>query len=242
MINVVAVDDQKYHLSLVSELLNDHQEINLVGTARTDVELFRLLKHNDIDVVLLDVEMPSSRGKDGTQIAKELLAVDDNIKIICLSINTQSHVLRLLLENIKVHGYLDKNETDKEEIIDSIYSVIENPSAIPFISQNLKKKVKRILNDVDVPVGIASLTKREKEILPFIAKGMSNGEIVMEIVNQTKKQLSVKTIDNHRTNIYQKLECSNAAQVGELYFNYVRLHSDDTDEVPNFKKEGRLPK
>ena len=236
-IKILIVDDQKYHNSSMQTALSSNDNITVIGTATNDKVMYQLLKSRLVDIILLDVELPRTKSKDGIQIAQELkdrMSPYKSIKIVALSMNTQSMVIRKLLIDIGVEGYLDKNESDLIAIVDALHRVQRNED-LPVISENLRKKVQRLNSNKMEPLGIETLTKREKIVLPFIAQGRTNVEIA-EILESTEgKRLSEKTVGKHRENIFSKLDCSNSAQVAHHYFDHTRLHSDSDDELPNFK-------
>lgn len=236
-INILIVDDQEYHNSMLSNIFKSDRRLVIVGTAINDREMSHILSSVHVDLILLDVELPRSKSKDGIRIAQELKKTASrfkNLKILCLSMNTQSHVLRSLIIDIGVEGYLDKNESNFDDITNAIIQVIEGNS-FPVLSLGLRKKVDRMRSGRNLDQGITNLTKREKEILPHIAGGLTNDEISSELTRVQQKRVSEKTIGKHRENIYQKLECNNAAQVSKVYFNFTRLHGDSEDELPQFK-------
>lgn len=240
-IHVIVVDDQAYHNSVTRDMLSHYPSITVLGSARNDREMYKLIHaHKDcLDVILLDVEMPGEHSKDGTEIATEILNMPElkALKILCLSINTQMHVLRLLLKEIGVHGYLDKHEVSGTELVKGIVAVYEGRN-LPFVNTGLRKKVRQIFETKEMDRGIDVLTRRERQIVPFIAQGLNNEEISECLLAQkmSDRLISLKTVDAHRGNIYQKLDCSNAAKVAEVYFNRMRLHGDSVAELPNFKK------
>lgn len=236
-LNLLIVDDQKYHNSSMKVALSLHEGICVIGTAINDKEMYHILQTRPIDIILLDVELPRTKSKDGLQIAHELKAPNSRyktIKIIALSMNTQSMVLRKLLIDIGIEGYLDKNQSEIDDIVNALKRVQLN-GEIPVISENLRKKVQRLrLNRIEL-VGMETLSSREREILPLIAQGKANVEIAQILESNGGKGISEKTVGKHRENIYSKLDCSNSAQVAHHYFNRTRLHSDSDDELPSFK-------
>jgi DNA-binding NarL/FixJ family response regulator len=242
-IYVIVVDDQEDHNSATRPMLAHYPTIVVLGSARNDKEMYKLIQAHSksLNVILLDVEIPGDYSKDGTEIATEILNNSrlKQIKILCLSVNTQMHVLRLLLKKIGVHGYLDKHEVDGNELVEGIRSVHEGGGSMPFVNVGLRKKMKQIFEHNELEIGIDLLTRRERQIVPFIAQGLSNEEVCHKLFENdlSDRLISTKTADVHRGNIYQKLDCSNAAQVAEVYFNRMRLHGDSIDELPNFKKE-----
>lgn len=222
MRNIVIVDDQTLFLESMREMFNQSDEYTCVGIAHGEDELLPILTEYDVDVILLDVEISGEYGKDGREIAEMLKKSEDyrNIKILSMSVNTQSTIIRDLLQRIGVDGYLVKTNSGKETIFKAIETIL---SGSIYTSPSLINKTKRILQ-------IETLTKRELEILKLIVKGKTNAEIADELY------IAHKTVDNHRQNIYRKMNCKNFAELAEQYYRYAFLQ-DFEYELPNYKKE-----
>ena len=99
MIRVVIVDDQTLFLESMKDMFSTNKEYTFVGMARGEKELFPMLEKEDVDVILMDVEIPSSLGRDGIELAQVLKSSPKykSIKLISMSVNTQSYVIRVLL-------------------------------------------------------------------------------------------------------------------------------------------------
>lgn len=222
MINVIIVDDQTLFLESMKDMFSLNTDYSCVGIAHGEDELFPLLHEHDVHVILLDVEISSNYGKDGIQIARMLKTTPkySAIKVISMSVNTHSYVIRTLLEEIGVDGYIDKSHCSKATMFEAIKTVL---SGSIYTSPSLIEKAKRILK-------IETLTKREKEILILIIQGKTNGEIADLLI------ISAKTVDNHRQSIYDKMKCKNIAMIAEQYYRYAFLHDNEYD-LPNFKKQ-----
>ena len=221
MKNIVIVDDQTLFLESMRELFNQSKEYVCVGIAHGEDELFPILNQYHVDVILLDVEISGEYGKDGREIAEILKKSGEykDIKILSMSVNTQSAIIRDLLQRIGVDGYLVKTNSGKEDIFKAIETIL---SGSIYTSPSLINKTKRILK-------IETLTIREQEILKLIVKGKTNAEIAGELF------VAIKTVDNHRQNIYRKMNCKNLAELAEQYYRYSFLQ-DFEYELPNYKK------
>ena len=239
-IKVLIVDDHVYHNSATADVLSNHDLIEVVGTASNHKEMEEELEHKKVDLILLDIEMPSTKGeKDGKQIARELKSSKKykSIKIVCFTINTQSHILRALIIDIGVEGYLDKHKTDKSILIKTILAVVNEETEFPIVGDlALKKNVNRILKGDEWPHAIQSLSPREREIMPLVAYGRTDEQIEQILRQENIASISFKTVNHHRMNLYRKLDCRNANQVAQIFYDYTRHHNDDIESLPNFKK------
>lgn len=219
-IQLVVVDDQRLFSDLVRHALKDSAEIEVIDTFQKSELLFNFLLGTRIDVVLVDVEIPEKFGLDGFEIAKALKLRFQKMRVISISVNTQSYVIRRLIKEIGVDGFIDKNNS----LVDDLEAIIKIVHQGHFyIDKNLETKALRILE-------IERLTLREKEITQLIVKGQSNSQIAQTL------NISIKTVDNHRQNIFLKLECNKVAELAEKYYRYLYLADDDPKTLPSFKR------
>lgn len=222
MVRVVLVDDQKLFLESMKDMFKTNKEYSFVGMARGEKELFPLLENEKVDVVLMDVEIPSSLGRDGIELAQVLKSSPKykSIKLISMSVNTQSYVIRVLLQEIGVDGYIDKSTCGKETVFKAIDTVL---AGAIYTSPSLKDNANRIL-------GIEKLSDREKQVLAEIINGKTTKEIAESLY------IARKTVDNHRQNIHTKMKCKNVAELAESYYRYAYLQDYEHD-FPNFKRK-----
>ncbi|MEI7597286.1 MAG: response regulator transcription factor [Bacteroidota bacterium] len=202
-IKLLIVDDHQIIIDGLKSLLSTEDFIEIVGEAKNGREAIDLASRIDIDVILMDVDMPIMNGRDATiQIVKNY----PTIKIIILTMFNDKSLFSELIK-AGASGYVLKN-TDKEELIEAIISVSENKtffsSEIPIMI--VKPSTEQILsgstnNSEDLKV----LTDREIQILISIAQGLTNAEI------SKKLYISIRTVDTHRTNLMRKLSIHNVA-------------------------------
>ena len=198
-IRVLLVDDHQLILDGLKSLLKDTGNLVVAGEANNGREAIRLLDILNVDVVLMDIDMPVMNGIDAL---KEIKRIKPPAKVIILSMHIESGMIRNLL-GIGADGYLLKS-TSQEELIRAITKVAEgdkyfsadvtlsllNPSQNTFQSSKLQVEI---------------LTIREEEILKLIAEGFSNKEIGAKLF------ISHRTVDTHRTNLMKKLNANNIA-------------------------------
>lgn len=222
-INVAIVDDQELFLDLTKKSLESSELISVVGAFQTGNAFFSFLQNplsNNVDVILLDVEIPSSFGDDGFEIAQKIRKNHPNMKIISMSVNTQSYVIRKLIHEIKVDSFIDKNKSNLYDLIATIQVVMDGHF---YVEKELEQKALRILD-------IEKLTPRERQIVEMIIKNHSTKKIASIL------KIGLKTADNHRQNIFLKMKCHKVSELAEKYYRYVYLQDYDTKYLPNFKK------
>jgi len=219
-VRIIIVDDQKLMLDLLSLQLENIPEFEVVGTALGEKGMLDLLQAQAVDLVLLDVELPASSGKDGFQLAELLRRDYPTLKIVSISFNTRTATLHRLLEEIGVDGFIDKNDTSVHHLVQAIQMVMGGGI---YTSPNLKSRVEHALE-------ITSLSPKEYEVMKLIALGQTNKQIAQTL------DRSIKTIEIHRTRILQKLKCHNTAEATAVFLKHFFLHQDDPESLPNFKK------
>src|SRR5580658_5057875 len=165
MIKIFIIDDHQMIIEGIHTLVQDQADIEWMGSAKLPEELMAFLAKSQPDVLLMDINLPQKSGLDLCREVKEKYAA---INIIGLSTSDQASVIRKMQEN-GASGYLLK-DASKQEIIMAIQQVNKGKDYVSFsVAEVLKKKT----SDGQLP----ALTKREKEILEYIAEGLTNQEI-----------------------------------------------------------------
>lgn len=203
-IKIMLVDDHQIVIDGISALLNKQKKLEVVAQANNGKEAIALLEKTTVDVILMDVEMPILNGCDATTI---ITTKYPEIKVICLTTHDEQPIVRKMIK-AGAKGYILKN-TDRKTLLDAINTVING--GIYFSSEIhialATANSEFTLQEEDRTSSISNLTEREKEILIEIANGSSNKEIAIKL------NLSVKTVDSHRTNIMKKLDIHNVVSL-----------------------------
>lgn len=198
MIKVAILDDQFIVLNGVQQMLQDNKDMHLSGVYQNKDELMSDIFVNKPDVLLLDIRMPND---EGDTIALYLTKHFPDIKILALTNFDTLHYVKKMLRS-GVLGYLLKN-TDRDTLVNAIKTVYEGDQ---YLEPEIKSK---LLNEFSTAKhsaeSLPSLTKRETEILSLIVKQYSSQEIADHLY------LSLRTVENHRYNLFQKLDVKNVA-------------------------------
>ena len=197
-VRVVIVDDHVMVREGIKQLLEMDGDIMVVGEASDGEEGLRVMEQTDPDVMLLDVNMPKMYGLEVLQKIKES-GIKRNVLILTIH-NEVEYLLRAV--EIGVSGYVLK-DSELAVLRKAIFTVYEGntyiqPSLVPLLQQNLS------LNDEKV--NEEGLTKREMQVLKLIAEGLYNKEIADRLT------ISEKTVKNHVSNIFRKIEVSDRTQ------------------------------
>lgn len=218
-INVLIVDDQNlFAESLKTFIHNYTDDIKVVGIASNGKEALSLWEELKPDLILMDVHMPEM---NGVETSRRLLELDSNLKIIMLSTYDEDEYVRQAL-SYGASGYLLK-DLSPTELIASIRAVNSGVSQIsPKLINNLIKSLHQedqsAIRDLSEQMEwIEKLTKREKEIFTLIATGYDNDQISHELC------ISERTVRNHVSIIYSKLNIENRFQIIQLA-NKIQYH------------------
>ena len=173
-------------------------DMDVVGEAGSGKEAVDLAKALKPDVVVMDVTMPELNGIEATRRIRE---ASPHVRVLALSVHRESVYVREIIR-AGAEGYLLKESADTD-LLAAVRAVAEGHSYLsPEVSGAILKDFrKHVTNPVDL------LTSREREVLQLIAEGKTNKDIAAAL------NLSIYTVDGHRTRIMEKL---NLHSVGEL--------------------------
>ena len=192
LLNIIIIDDHPVVLQGFSFMLRDIPGIRLVETFNDADDGLAYIGRNAVDIVLLDINMP---GKNGIDTCSEIQQLNPACKVIAISnINEHSIIQRMLQAGAA--GYLLKNAS-RDEVVDAIRQVVSGGIGL---SNNVREIIDRVKSG-DLPV----ITRREKEVLHWLAQGLNSVEIGEKIF------ISPLTVESHRRNLLQKFKVANVA-------------------------------
>lgn len=195
-IQLLVADDHAILRDGVVSLLKTEKDFNVACTAAGGYDVLELVAKHEIDVCLLDINMP---GLDGIETAKLILRRKPEIKIIMLTTYNDREIISELV-HIGVSGYLLKN-SDREELVEAINKVMKGRH---YFSEEVEKIILEGLTEKKSTEAVP-LTERELEILQLLAKEYTNDKIAAEL------HISYRTVETHRKNIMQKTKANNLA-------------------------------
>lgn len=204
---ILIVDDHQLVIDGLKGLLNTFYDYEVVGEANNGEEAIRYFEALSPHVILMDIDMPIL---SGIQATKEIKKLNDEVKIIIISMHNDKPVINKLVK-IGADGYLLKN-TSSDEIKIALNTVV---SGQKYFSDDVKEILKneRKNDNVGQPV-MESLTLREVEIIELVAEGLTNKEIGEKLF------ISHRTVDTHRTNLMKKLGVTNVAGLIRFAFKH----------------------
>lgn len=199
----------------IKQLLEFDGSMKVIAEASDGIECLEKLKNVKPDILLLDINMPNMNGID---VLKELKEKNDPLKVLILTVHSEVEYLVKAVD-IGANGFILK-DSGSTELKQAINAVIDEgsyiqPNLIPALNSRL------INRDMDKEK-LASLTKREVEILTQVACGMFNKEIAVNL------DISERTVKNHISNIFKKIDASDRTQaaVFAIRNNIVNLYEN----------------
>ncbi len=200
-IRVLIADDHPLFRSGMRALLIADQGTELAGEATTGEEAIALAEECQPDVVLMDLQMPDLTGIEAT---RRILRTSPNTRILVVTMFEDDHSVFSAIR-AGARGYVLKG-AKPEEVLRAI-RVVAGGEAIfsPSVATRLIDFFGHLRPEA-LPQSFPELTEREREILDLIAQGRSNAEIARHL------SLSTKTVANHVSNVFSKLQVADRAQ------------------------------
>jgi len=196
MIKVILADDHPVVRDGIRAVFDRKaKNIEIIGEATNGKEVLEMAQKHRVDIYILDIAMPVL---NGIETAERLMKMDPKSKIIMLSIHDEKTFVEKALK-CGARGYILK-ESATEEVIRAIHEIYRgkyflSPGVSKFIVQRTLGKRGHYRRHEE----IATLTRREKEILQLIGEGLTNKEIARQL------NISSNTVHVHRNHIMTKL-------------------------------------
>jgi len=198
-VRVLIADAQTLFRSGLARLLDDDPRVTVIAEAPDGVEAVRRCRDLEPDVVLMDIKMPNL---DGIQATEQIVAACPGIPVLILTtFEADSQVLAALRAGAS--GYVLK-DSDLEALISSILVV---RSGERVLAGPVAERVLGMMTGDATPKDFYDgLTSREIEVLKLIASGAANKQIAYKL------SISEKTVRNHISNMYEKLQLFDRSQ------------------------------
>jgi DNA-binding NarL/FixJ family response regulator len=200
-VRVLIADDHPLFRRGLRSLLDGHDGIAVVAEAATGVEAVTQARAAQPDVAVLDLHMP---GLDGVEATRRIVATSPHVGVLVLTMfDDDDSVFAAMRAGAR--GYLLKG-ADQLEILHAVQAVSRGEAIFgPTVAQRI---IEFFAAPRQAPIASAfpELTERELEVLDHIAAGHSNPDISHDLA------LSPKTVRNHVSNIFTKLQVADRAQ------------------------------
>jgi len=196
MATVVFAEDHPIVREGIRALLTQMTEHEVVAECGDGVAALELVKEHRPDILIIDLRLP---GLDGLDVTRRVHRDFPSTAIVVLSMHSSDSYVSRAFRNGAL-GYVLKN-ADIMELRDAIVSVLNGKR---FISKGLRNRAQREPIPAD---RYELLTTREREILQMVGEGLTMSEISETL------SISIRTVEKHRSNLMQKLEVKNYADL-----------------------------
>ncbi len=200
-------DDHPLFVEGLKMILSGNSRFVIAGIANDGKQLLYLLTQNsNIDLILLDVNMPNLNGLDTIKYIRQSFG---SVKVLMLSAYSDAKVVEQA-KQAGAQGYVLKSSS-KDELSNAIINVVEG-NTIFHVHQEVDQG--DAFKKLDIFLRKYELTKREKEILLYLKQTLTNQQIA------DKLHLSIYTVETHRKNIMQKLQLNSPAALVKFMIEF----------------------
>lgn len=195
---VLIVDDHEIFRTGLRTLLDAQPDIEVLADVSSGPEAITTAADLQPDVVVMDVNMP---GLSGVEATREIVRASPHIGVLILTMQEDDESLLAAIK-AGARGYLLKSESSRE-----IIEAVRLGGGTAVFGQGIAQRVIEYFSSArPSPEAFPELTDREREVLRLIAEGVNNTEIAKQLF------LSPKTVRNHVSNIFSKLQVADRAE------------------------------
>lgn len=191
--SIFIVDDHYMVIEGIRSLLQHENDLEWLGHATSAASCLSFLQQELPDVIFMDVNLPDMSGID---LCREVRTKYPSVWILGLSTFNQQAVIRSMMEQ-GASGYVLKNATKKE--LQTAIAMVR--TGRNYLSLEAAQSLREPQGEIPV------ITRREKEVLQLIAKGLTDTEIAEKLF------VSNATVHTHRKSLIEKLEARNTASL-----------------------------
>jgi DNA-binding NarL/FixJ family response regulator len=205
-IRVLVVDDQELLRTAISSLIDEEDDLQVVGEAADGREAVELVPRLSPDVVVMDVRMPGMDGIEATRHITSRDSANTPRVLILTTFDLDEYVFEALRAGAS--GFTLKNRP-LEELLNAIRVVAQGEALLaPNVTRRLIRHfAERTQAPVKVPNGLNLLTGRERQVLSLVAQGLSNAELGETL------HVSLPTVKTHVSRILTKLGARDRTQL-----------------------------
>jgi len=200
-LRVLMADDHPLFRKGLRTLLDSIPGMSVVGEATTGEAAVAMTLELEPDVVLMDLQMP---GGGGLSAIRQLMARKPDVRVLVVTLFEDDESVFTALK-AGARGYVLK-DADEADVLRAIEAVAQGEAIFsPAIAARLMDYFAATQTSPGA-AALPDLTEREREILALIARGRSNAQIADAL------SISIKTVRNHASNIFNKLQVADRAQ------------------------------
>lgn len=217
MIRVVVADDHHLVRQGIRALLDKADDIEVVGEAQDGQEAVELVERLAPDVLVTDISMPRLNGTETTRQVRTLCKAT---RVVVLSMYADQRLVRQALRNGAGGYVLKRSVTD--ELLLAVRAANRGEAYLsPAVSSSILTDFLGHPQDSEDLEPFDRLSTRERQVLQLIAEGHTNNKIA-EII-----QISVKTVEKHRTSLMTKLNAHDIASLTRMAIKHKLIFLDE---------------
>ena len=207
-IKILLVDDHQIVLDGLTLMLSGQLTFDIVGEAHDGKEALAFLESQEVDIILLDLNMPVLNGYEACKVIKSKFK---EVRVLILSTMSEVRLIKKLIKE-GADGYMLKN-SGQDELTEAISKIMKGGNYYDhrivnaMMKTNIEKKPKS-------SAVLPSLSRREKEILQLIIEEMTTLEIAKKLF------ISNGTVESHRRNMISKMGARNTAGLVSKAYEY----------------------
>jgi DNA-binding NarL/FixJ family response regulator len=217
MIHVILAEDHHLVRQGIRSLLEDAPDITVVAEAENGHEAVHLVRELKPDVLITDINMPRLNGIQAAEQIRELGLVT---RVVILSMHSDPTLIRQALR-CGVKGYLLKHSLTDELLLGVRAAARGETFLCPGIADLVIADFLTTLTQPESANGYDRLSPREREILKLVAEGYTNKAIAEAI------QVSIKTVEKHRSNLMAKLNVQDLAGLIRMALKHGLIFLDE---------------
>lgn len=221
MKRVAIVEDQTAVRDMIAQILRQESDVEIVAESGDGRAAFDLCLETQPDFIILDMMLP---GLTGTEFLRRITRQVPDCRVLVFSGYQDPALLRGVLE-AGAHGYIGKSAA-LSELQKGFRIVAEGGTYFSPDVANILREVMKNPETTANPI-VDLLTTREREILQLIAESYSTKEIAERL------KISVKTAENHRTNLMKKLDLHDVASLTRFAIEYGIIESPSRPSSPH---------
>ena len=211
-IKTIIIEDESIFRKSLSMYLRNRPEFEMVGDFDDGEPALQFLRRkNEVAVVLLDMNLPTT---DGLEMTRKILDINPDISILILSQETEKSYILQALRN-GAHGYVTK-DAPIDELLVGIKALAKGNN---YFSSNISAKVMIQFGRSNTGISATKIkpfiTTREQQILEFLYKELTNKEIADQLF------ISPRTVDTHKRNLRKKLNVKSSVGLIKYYLTNV---------------------
>ncbi len=197
-LRVLLADDHTLVRSGIRRILESQPGVEVLAEAADGEAAIALVRQRtDADVLVLDLKMP---GIDGIEVLRSAKAIRPQLKVIVLTMHAgREYVARAVKAG--ADAYLLKDSA-VQDLVAALAAVVAGRS---YFSPAIQQQMADLVRGVGQTSARAQLTDREREVLAWLARGLSSKQVAGEL------DISVRTVETHRANLMHKLGAKSMA-------------------------------